>query len=182
VQAGPPSAGYRVRKFVKRHQGPVLATSLVVLALVGGIIGTTWGMIRATDEAGQKEVALEAAKKSERDATDKLWRSLYQQARAGRFSEQMGQRLDSLAALAEAARIRPDERLRDEAIAALALPDVRRVPAWHSARPARHDHGGLRRALPPLRAGRHPGEHQYPQPRRRPGGPPHRLGPDHHGG
>ena len=33
--------------FVRRHKGPVLAASLVILALVGGIIGTTWGMIRA---------------------------------------------------------------------------------------------------------------------------------------
>src|SRR5262249_54067801 len=37
---------------------------------------------------------------------------------------QMGQRLNSLDALAKAAALRPDERLRDEAIAALALPDV----------------------------------------------------------
>src|SRR5262249_14078820 len=29
----------------------------------------------------------------------------------------------------------PDERLRDEAIAALALPDVRRVPGWPSTSP-----------------------------------------------
>src|SRR5262249_17746992 len=60
---------------------------------------------------------------------------LFERARAGRFSRHPGQRLDSLVALAEAAGIRPDERLRDEAIAALALPDVRRVPGWHHARP-----------------------------------------------
>src|SRR5437016_6160399 len=54
------------------------------------------------------------------------------QARTGRFSRQMGQRLDSLAALEKAARIRPDERLRDEAIAALALPDIRRGPSLHA--------------------------------------------------
>ena len=41
----------------------------------------------------------------------------------------MGQRMDSLDALAKAAAIRPDERLRDEAIAAMALPDVRRGPS-----------------------------------------------------
>ena len=49
VQACPPSMGYRLRKLVRRHKGPVLAVSLVVLALVGGVIGTTWGLIRATD-------------------------------------------------------------------------------------------------------------------------------------
>jgi eukaryotic-like serine/threonine-protein kinase len=112
VAAGPPSVLYRVGKFARRNKGPVLAASLIVLALVGGIIGTTWGMIRATDQ---------------------LFLALLNQARAGRFSRQMGQRLDSLAALARAARIRPDERLRDEAIAAMALPDIRPVPGWHSS-------------------------------------------------
>src|SRR3989449_8892529 len=36
VHACPPSAGYRLRKFVRRNKRPVLAASLVVLALVGG--------------------------------------------------------------------------------------------------------------------------------------------------
>ena len=65
VRACPPSAGYRLRKYLRRHKGPVLAAALVVLALVGGLVGTTWGMLRATDaqaaavnEANQKEVAL----------------------------------------------------------------------------------------------------------------------------
>jgi WD40 repeat protein len=115
---------------------------LVVLALVGGIIGTTWGMIRATDaravavqETEEKRAALAASQESERGAKEQLFLALLNQARAGRFSRQMGQRLDSLAAVALAARIRPDERLRDEAIAALALPDVRRVPGWRSTPP-----------------------------------------------
>src|SRR4029077_2479657 len=86
-------------------------------------------------EANQKEAALQASRQSERDATDQLSLALWNQARAGRFSRQMRQRLDSLAAVARASRIRPDERLRDEAIAALALPDVRRVPGWRSAPP-----------------------------------------------
>jgi WD40 repeat protein/serine/threonine protein kinase len=128
VQACPPSLWYRSSKFVRRHKGPVLAASLVLLALVVGIIGTTWGMLRATD-------ARRVAVRSERDAKEQLFLALLNQARAGRFSRHMGQRLDSLAALAEAARLRPDERLRDEAIAALALPDVRRVPGWRATHP-----------------------------------------------
>jgi WD40 repeat protein len=65
VQACPPSVAYRLRKFARRHKGAVLAAFLVLLALVSGIIGTTWGLIRAKDaeadavhEAGQKERAL----------------------------------------------------------------------------------------------------------------------------
>jgi eukaryotic-like serine/threonine-protein kinase len=144
VHACPPSVGYRLRTLVRRHRGPVLAVSLVVLALVVGIIGTTWGMLRATDaeavavnEAKQKDdaltdkvAALAAAEQSERDAKKGLWLSLYEQARARRFSRQMGQRLDSLDALAQAARLRKDDRLRDEAIAAMALPDVRLGSTW----------------------------------------------------
>ncbi|MFL5241267.1 MAG: protein kinase domain-containing protein, partial [Gemmataceae bacterium] len=65
VQACSPSAGYRLRKFVRRNKRPVLAASVVLLVLVAGIIGTTWGMLRATHaegdavrEAGEKTMAL----------------------------------------------------------------------------------------------------------------------------
>src|SRR5262249_58225177 len=34
VLAGPPSAGYRVRKFLRRNRGPVLAVSLMAPAIV----------------------------------------------------------------------------------------------------------------------------------------------------
>src|SRR4051812_3820472 len=103
-------------------------------------------MIRATEaravaviETKQKEAALAAAQQSQRIATDRLFLALWNRARAGRFSRRMGQQLDSLAALAQASRIRPDERLRDEAIAAMALPDVRRVPIRRSSPPGTDD-------------------------------------------
>ena len=37
VEACPPSVGYRVGKFLKRNKGPVLAASVVLLALVAGL-------------------------------------------------------------------------------------------------------------------------------------------------
>jgi len=46
VEARPPSAGYRLHKFVRRHRGKVIAASLVLLALVAGMAGTIWGLIR----------------------------------------------------------------------------------------------------------------------------------------
>ncbi len=46
VEARPPSAGYRLRKFLRRHKGQVIAASLVLVALVAGMAGTTWGLIR----------------------------------------------------------------------------------------------------------------------------------------
>jgi serine/threonine protein kinase/tetratricopeptide (TPR) repeat protein len=61
VLACPPSVVYRTRKFIRRNQGPVLAACLVVLALVGGIAGTTLGLIGAVQaqhaEAEQRHLA-----------------------------------------------------------------------------------------------------------------------------
>jgi hypothetical protein len=65
VQACPPSAGYRLRKFVRRNKGPVLAAVTLLLALVGGIVGTTWGMFRARAAARAEKVAKETAQQSE---------------------------------------------------------------------------------------------------------------------
>ena len=118
-----------------------------------------------------------AAARLARDATDQLFLAPGT-GPAGRFSRQMGQRLDSLDALARAARIQPDERLRDEAIAAMALPDVRRVPSrslLRSPAPSRWRTTGRYRRLRPRG---HRRDHQHPQPPRRPGGPAHPLGPD----
>ncbi len=54
VEARPPSVGYKARKFLRKHRGPVLAASLVLIALVAGIAGTTIGLIR---EAKQRVIA-----------------------------------------------------------------------------------------------------------------------------
>ena len=47
VDASPPSAAYRMRKFVRRHRVWVTAAGLLVLALMAGTVGTTAGMVRA---------------------------------------------------------------------------------------------------------------------------------------
>src|SRR5499427_6848919 len=59
VEARPPSVAYRLSKFVRRHKGQVLAASLVLLALVGGIVGTTLGLFEARR---QEQIAREEAK------------------------------------------------------------------------------------------------------------------------
>jgi hypothetical protein len=59
VLAGPPGTGYRLRKFVQRNRGGVVAASLVLLALVGGVIGTTAGLLRAEKRLVQLEKANE---------------------------------------------------------------------------------------------------------------------------
>jgi tetratricopeptide (TPR) repeat protein len=58
VQAGPPSAWYRLRKIVRRNKGPVLAASVIGVVLVAGIAGTATGLVRALVERNQKDQAL----------------------------------------------------------------------------------------------------------------------------
>ncbi len=57
VEARPPSAGYRLRKFARRHRGRVVAASLVLLALVVGIVGTSFGLVRAEQRRREAEAA-----------------------------------------------------------------------------------------------------------------------------
>ncbi|HXY34411.1 MAG TPA: bifunctional serine/threonine-protein kinase/formylglycine-generating enzyme family protein [Planctomycetaceae bacterium] len=61
IDARPPSASYRLRKFVRRNRGLVVAGALVALALAGGIAGTTWGLVRAAArEEGERLALLDA--------------------------------------------------------------------------------------------------------------------------
>jgi serine/threonine protein kinase/tetratricopeptide (TPR) repeat protein len=78
VQACPPSLAYRFRKFVRRNRGPVLAGTLLILALIGGVFGTTIGLIRAVQaRAGEETQRIEAetqaelARKNERAANER---------------------------------------------------------------------------------------------------------------
>lgn len=66
VEARPPSTLYTFQKFVRRHKGPVIAASLVLLALLFGIAGTTWGFIHAEHRRQEAEFArAEEAKQRE---------------------------------------------------------------------------------------------------------------------
>ncbi len=88
VLACPPTVAYRARKFVRRYRGPVVAVAVVLLALVGGIIGTTVGLIRAerqrtravsaeADSIAQRDKALAAAE-LERQAKESAEKRLAQ--------------------------------------------------------------------------------------------------------
>jgi tetratricopeptide (TPR) repeat protein len=58
VQACPPSAGYRLRKFARKNRRAVTVAVLIVAALTAGVAGTSIGLVRAT--------------RAERLATDRL--------------------------------------------------------------------------------------------------------------
>ena len=73
VEARPPSTGYRVRKFVRRHKGQVVAAALVLVALLAGIAGTTAGLIEARRQERVALVAREAeADRAEAERVAKL--------------------------------------------------------------------------------------------------------------
>jgi uncharacterized protein HemX len=68
VLACPPSVGYRLRKFTRRNKGPALAAAMVFVALVAGIVGTTWQAVRATMAEGQARTAQQQAEANLRQA------------------------------------------------------------------------------------------------------------------
>jgi serine/threonine protein kinase/tetratricopeptide (TPR) repeat protein len=82
VEACPPSAAYRFRKFARRYRGPLAAAAVVTIALICGTAISTWQAMRATraeHAALAERDAKEAARKEAtehfqlaRDAVDQL--------------------------------------------------------------------------------------------------------------
>jgi len=87
VEACPPSTWYRLRKLARKNRGPVAAASLVLLALLGGVVGTTLGMVEARRqerlalaeaEAREKARANEEEQRRTADAQkEQAWLHLY---------------------------------------------------------------------------------------------------------
>ncbi len=66
VTAGPVTARYRMRKFVRRNRPQVIAGSLMLLILLGGIVGTTLGLV----EAKQQQQLAVAAQQAEAERAE----------------------------------------------------------------------------------------------------------------
>jgi tRNA A-37 threonylcarbamoyl transferase component Bud32 len=77
VEARPPAAGYRVRKFLRRNKGPVMAAAAMAGLLILGSVISTWQAVRATRAESVSEERREAAQeaevqaKEERDTAEK---------------------------------------------------------------------------------------------------------------
>ncbi|MCA9281198.1 MAG: serine/threonine protein kinase [Phycisphaeraceae bacterium] len=73
VDAGPPSAAYRMRKFIRRNRASVAAASLMACVLILGVVGTTWGMLWALDERDRADMeATNASLAAEAERTARL--------------------------------------------------------------------------------------------------------------
>jgi serine/threonine protein kinase/WD40 repeat protein len=111
VAARPPSEFYRIQKLIRRNKLVFAAASVVVVALILAL--------------GVALVAVFRIKQAKDDATEKLWSSYLAEARANRTSTQTGQRFANLETVRKAAAIRSDLAVRNEAIACLAVSDLR---------------------------------------------------------
>lgn len=118
IRARPAGAAERLWRWCRRE--PALAASLgfalVVLIIGGGV--ATWQWLRAEKEA--------------HSAKEELWHSQLQEARSYRLNGGFGQRTKDLEIIAKAAAYRPSVELRNEAIAALVLPDVGTNVWWRT--------------------------------------------------
>lgn len=71
VVAGPPSAGYKIGKFVKRNRGQVIAGGAIAAMLVLGVVGTSSGMVWALNEkdrADKQATLATASAEAEKEA------------------------------------------------------------------------------------------------------------------
>jgi tetratricopeptide (TPR) repeat protein len=96
VEARPPSAGYRLRKLLARHRGPVLAAGLVLLALVVGIAGTTFELIRAEHAWAEEARQRQWAEAKEKEAQTEKVNALNAAAAEKAAKEQTKRRLDQI--------------------------------------------------------------------------------------
>jgi serine/threonine protein kinase/tetratricopeptide (TPR) repeat protein len=108
VLAGPPTASYRLRKFLRRNRRSVLATGVLLIALLGGIIGTTWGLVRAVRaetearaaevravaERDEKEAARAAEAQQRRDAERQRQEAVEQKERAVKAEKETKEQAD----------------------------------------------------------------------------------------
>lgn len=141
VEAGPPSGGYRLRKFARKYRKQMVAAAAFAALLLFATAISTWQAIRlgranrlavaerqAAVEARDAEAQARLEIVKEQDATSQaLHESLLQQSRALRASAEAGRRSKSLAAVAKAASIRPALDLRNEYLIALDVPDLTKV-------------------------------------------------------
>jgi serine/threonine protein kinase/WD40 repeat protein len=115
-----------------------VAALLLMLAAGGGLVALLF-----RDQALRMGDQAEELRRQRALATRRLYDALFAQAQASRWSGRVGQRIDSLGALTEAAKLVPQLglgeeellRLRNQAIACMALTDLRLARTPHSTPP-----------------------------------------------
>lgn len=131
---GAPARGWR---WCRRN--PVIASLMagVAAALIAGTLVSSYFAILARQRADLAEKYSDEmrkqrnfAKDAETRRTEQLRDAYFSQAQAHRWSGRSERRFKGLAALTKAAEIQPSTELRNEAIAGLALADIRSKKQW----------------------------------------------------
>jgi WD40 repeat protein/predicted Ser/Thr protein kinase len=125
IRARPTGPVGRLDQWRKRK--PALAGSLGAgaLLLLVVLVGLPVAMVRINNARARAENARLRAESAERETQHRLFAALLEQARATVRSGEMGQRLRTLDAVRYASAISNSNQLRREAVAALALSDLR---------------------------------------------------------
>ncbi len=121
ILARPSTSVERLTKWARRRPSVAALTAVAALLLLVGAVGIFSQWRRAERNAAAERASNEKAR-------EQLRHSLLAQASAGRLSGQFGRKRAGLEAIAAAAAIRHSAELRDEAIAHLALFDLRPDP------------------------------------------------------
>jgi WD40 repeat protein len=130
INARPVSAAEQLWRWAKRNPTPAVLLTVLVLLISAIAVGSTVSAVKI-DKARKRALTAESeAVSARRLAEDELFQSLIAQARAARLTGTSGQRFDAVNAIAHAAKIHDRRELRDEAIAALTLHDLRIRERW----------------------------------------------------
>ena len=87
VNAHPPSLPYRMRKIFNRHRGKVIAATLVLAALLVGVVGTTRGMFLARKESLRASTAENVARLQAMVASDERDKAILAETEAQKQAE-----------------------------------------------------------------------------------------------
>jgi WD40 repeat protein len=119
----------RLWRWCRRNPAVATLTATSAALLVALSVASTVGYLRTTDALREAERgraatarALDEARRERAATREQLWKLLTEQGRTERLA---GSRWGAIEAFGKAARIRPSEELRQEAIQALSSPGVR---------------------------------------------------------
>lgn len=101
------------------------AVAVAILSALALAVAAMWQSFRATRLQGLAQVQQHRAETAEQTAKSDLGRALLAEARSLRLGQTLDRRATALDSIRRAAAVAPSARLRDEAVAALALPEQR---------------------------------------------------------
>jgi eukaryotic-like serine/threonine-protein kinase len=137
----------RLRRWARRHPSVATLSGLTALLLLIISVGGVGLSLRLRSALGQSEENRlqaegdrDSARRAETEGKEKLYQSLVSKAKAERFSRRIGQRYGTLEAVRQAVALAREldkppaafDELRNLAIAALALPDLKPAAEWIS--------------------------------------------------